>query len=108
MIGMRNLALSLIFAASVSVAFAGGRSYRFAGIIDCLQGNETHLWLYVDGVEEGASKAFEGMPWKSPLCVGIGQIGWCADGNHKDPSDCAFRNFWCFYRMLSGEEVRKL
>ena len=66
------------------------------------------LRLYVNGVEEGESKAFEGAPWNYPWCVEVGQIGWSADGSHKDPSDCVFRNFWYFYKPLTGEEIKGL
>lgn len=85
-----------------------GRTYRLAGVLDCSHGNETRLRLYVDGVEDGESKAFEGAPWNYPWCVEVGQIGWRADGNHKDPSDCVFRNFWYYYKPLSDEEIKKL
>lgn len=85
-----------------------GKTYRLAGVLDCSQGNETRLRLYVDGREEGRSAVFEGAPWNYPWCVEVGQIGWSADGNHKDPSDCVFRNFWYFYKPLTGEEIKGL
>lgn len=85
-----------------------GESYRLAGVLDCSHGNETRLRLYVNGVEEGESKAFEGAPWNYPWCVEVGQIGWSADGDHRDPSDCVFRNFWYFYKPLTGEEIKGL
>ena len=85
-----------------------GESYRLAGVLDCSHGNETRLRLYVNGVEDGEPKVLEGAPWNYPWCVEVGQIGWSADGNHKDPSDCVFRNFWYFYKPMGGDEIMRL
>lgn len=85
-----------------------GKRYRLAGVLDCSHGNETRLRLYVNGVEDGESRAFEGAPWNYPWAVEVGQIGKGRDGVLIDPSDCLFTNFWYYYKPLTGKEIKAL